>query len=288
MGNLGIPTPARSYSLPAALPAGTPPSSVYLPQSLGPAFNTALALPAQRSDLMSATVLTAQGRSEASPEFLNCCQLLTHHYHHVVLVDSQLGTPLPSTSNLFPRQPTEHFWRDVLSPLHQSATTTGYLPVFYNYTEALLSHRGILIDSAYSKSFFTTERVCNLLSVESWAMLAQTRDLICLPGPMLHVYSFLQCLNDFQAHPTLLPTAGITLLQAKNVSTMVQLLFCMIDMKPDFVSSAFDLSILRKRLLQWSNLTDSAAIHHIWKENPCLLTYLWIGTLREALSIIHT
>jgi hypothetical protein len=195
---------------------------------------------------------------------------------------------LPPQANLFPRQPTEHFRRDVLGPLHLSAAGPGYLPVFYNYVEALLSRKGILIEAAYSKSFFTTETVRTLFSVESWAMSAQTRSLITLPKQMLHVYSFLPCLIDFQDHPTLLPTSGITLLQAKNLGFMVQLLFRMLDMKPDFMTSTFDSSILGRRILQWSNLTDSAAIHHIWKENPRLLTFLWFGTLREALSIMHT
>jgi hypothetical protein len=60
---------------------------------------------------------------------------------------------------------------------------------------------------------------------------------------------------------------------------MVQLLFRMIDMKPDFQTSTFDTSLLGHWLLQWSNLPDSAAIHHIWKENPRLLTFLWFSTL---------
>jgi hypothetical protein len=35
-------------------------------------------------------------------------------------------------------------------------------------------------------------------------------------------------------------------------------------------------------------LPDSPAIHHLWIENPRLLTFLWFGTLREALFIIHS
>jgi hypothetical protein len=119
-------------------------------------------------------------------------------------------------------------------------------------------------------------------------MSAQTRDLLHLPGQLLQVYSFLQGLLEFQTHPTLLPASGISLLQAKNVGCMVQLLFCMINMKPDFMTSTFDASLLGQRLLQCSNLMDSTAIHHIWKENPCLLTFLWFSTLREALAIMHT
>jgi hypothetical protein len=289
---LGPPTPAQLYSPPALKPPGPSPSHTpHPPRILGPAFATSLGaqpVPLRRSDPLSATILTAQSRSEASPEFLNCCRLLTHHDPNMAFIDIQLGIPLERTANLFPRQPTEHFRRDVLGPLHTSATSTGYLPVFYNYAEALLSRRGILIESAYSKSFFTASRARNLLSVESWAMSAQTRDLLHLPEPMLHVYSFLQCLLEFQTHPTLLPATGITLLQAKNVGCMVQLLFRMIDMKPDFQTSTFDTSLLGHRLLQWSNLPDSAAIHHIWKENPRLLTFLWFSTLREALAIMHT
>jgi hypothetical protein len=59
----------------------------------------------------------------------------------------------------------------------------------------------------------------------------------------------------------------------------------MIDMKQDLVTSTFDLSILGQRLQQWSNLTDSMAIHHIWKDNPQLLTFFWFSTLRE--SAVH-
>jgi hypothetical protein len=272
------------------MPPGAPPPPVNPQRSLGTAFANAMGAPMaiiRRSDPVSASILTAHDRKEASPEFLNCCRLLTHHDAGIALMDNQLGTMLAPQSNLFPRQPTEHFRRDVLGPLHASAGATGYTPVFYNYVEALLSRQGILIEAAYSKVFFTAERARALVSVESWAMSAQTRDLLQLPTQTLHVYSFLQCLSDFSQHPTLLPAAGISLLQAKNLGFMVNLLFKMIDMKEDFVTSTFDSSVLGQRLRQWSTLTDSAAIHHIWTENPRLLTFLWFSTLREALSITH-
>jgi hypothetical protein len=62
----------------------------------------------------------------------------------------------------------------------------------------------------------------------------------------------------------------------------------MIDMKADFLTSRFDGSVLGQRLLQWSTLPDSPAIHHLWMENPRLLTFLWFSTLREALFIMHS
>ena len=144
-GLLGLPTPVTLYSPSITRPAGTPPISVPVPpqRALGPAFATSL-IPAtpvvKRSDPLSATILTAQGRTEASPEFLNCCQLLAPHDPRLALTDNQRGITLFPHANLFPRQPTEHFRRDILGPLHASSTSSSYIPVFYHYMEALLAH----------------------------------------------------------------------------------------------------------------------------------------------------
>jgi hypothetical protein len=211
----------------------------------------------KKYDPLTATILTAQGRADATGDFLNCCRLLIHHDPTLALVDSQTGIPLPPKANLFPREPTQHFSRDVLGPL--SASQTGYIPNSFNYVKALTSRCGIIVEAAYTKSFFTSDRIRALLLIESWAMSPQTRDLANLPSATLHVYSFLQCLNEYPRHATLLPAKGITLLQAKNLGYMIPLLFRMINMKPDF--------------------PDSPAIHHLWMENPRLLTFLWFGTL---------
>jgi hypothetical protein len=159
----------------------------------------------------------------------------------------------------------------------------GYVPNFYNYVEALLSRRGILIESAYAKRFFNSDLIRALFLVKSWAMSPQTRDLERLPAQTLHVYSFLQCLNEYQSHPTLLPASGILLLQAKSMGYMVPLLFRMIDMKPDFQTSTFDQPVLGQRLLQWSTLTNSLAIHHLWMENPDCLPFSG-----SAPSVMHS
>jgi hypothetical protein len=66
------------------------------------------------------------------------------------------------------------------------------------------------------------------------------------------------------------------------------LLFRMADMKPDFILSPFDSSIMGQRLLQWSKLADSSAIHHLWEQNQRLLTFLWFDTLWVILHIVHS
>jgi hypothetical protein len=102
------------------------------------------------------------------------------------------------------------------------------------------------------------------------------------------MYCFLQCLNEYPWHATLLPAKGILLPQPKHQGYMVPLLFRMIDMKSDFLTGRFDCSVLGQCLLQWSTLPDSPAIHHLWMENPRLLTFLWFSTLREALFIMQS
>jgi hypothetical protein len=117
--------------------------------------------------------------------------------------------------------------------------------------------------------------------------LPQTRDLDKLPAQTLHVYNFLRCLQEFPGHASQLPWAGISLRQAKNLGDLVLLLFRMSYMKPDFITSPFDSSILGQRLLQWSKLTDNFAIHHLWEQHQSLLTFLWFDTLRKILHIVH-
>jgi hypothetical protein len=68
---------------------------------------------------------------------------------------------------------------------------------------------------------------------------------------------------------------------------MTAILFRTIDMRPDFLSSSFDRSILGRRLAQWSQLPDNTAVHQIWHTHQRLVSYLWSSTLRYALHIMH-
>ena len=123
---------AQLYS-PPAQPTGNPPATLRNPsRSLGHAFANMLPAPPvpviKKFDPLSATILTAQGRTEASPEFLNCCRLLTHHDPTIILTDTQMGHQLSTQANLFPRQPTLHFRRDVLNPT--TVVNGGYITNF--------------------------------------------------------------------------------------------------------------------------------------------------------------
>jgi hypothetical protein len=256
-----LPVPAKLYLPPARIPGGAnlpygPPSPAWrdLTGLFGPTSSQAQP---RRSDPLTSSILTDQGRSEATPDFLNCCRLLTHHDPALVLIDTNMGQPLASYANLFPRQPTEHFRRDVLGPLSTGSAAPGYLPGFFNYAEALLNRQGIYGKAQYSKSFFTLNRARALYTVESWDMLPHTQGLVNLPKQTFHVYSLLQRLQGLTTHPPVQPAQGISLLQAKNPGSMAERLFRMIDMRPDFLSSSFDRSILGRRLAQWSKTRQS-------------------------------
>jgi hypothetical protein len=77
---------------------------------------------------LAASILTAQSRSKTTPDFLNCCRLLTHHDPVIALTDTNTGQPLASSVNLLPRQPSEGFRHDVLGPLSTGSVAQGYLP----------------------------------------------------------------------------------------------------------------------------------------------------------------
>jgi hypothetical protein len=87
-------------------------------------------------------------------------------------------------------------------------------------------------------------------------MSPQTQNLVALPLQTFHVYSILQCLPNYQSHPTLLP--------AKSIAKMVHLLFTMVDSKPDFVTSTFDmLVLLGTHLSLWCQLPGLIPINSL-------------------------
>jgi hypothetical protein len=80
--------------------------------------------------------------------------------------------------------------------------------------------------------------------------------------------------TGFVIHLPVLPAQGISLLQAKNLGSVTELLFCMIDMRQDFLTSPFNCSILGRHLAQWSKLPNNTAVHQIWHAHQRLISYM--------------
>jgi hypothetical protein len=73
-----LPTPHQLYSPPTRTPGGSLAQAPHQQRSLSAAF----------------AILTMQGCTEASTNFLNCCRLLVHHDPTVLLMDLDTGQPL--------------------------------------------------------------------------------------------------------------------------------------------------------------------------------------------------
>jgi hypothetical protein len=119
-------------------------------------------------------------------------------------------------------------------------------------------------------------------------MSPHPQHLTATPASTFHVYSTLQCLPEFQSHPALLPALGLNVLQAKSIAKMIHLLFAMIDVKPDFVTSTFDKSVLGTRLQLWCQLPGLIPINSLWNAHPASVTFYWFHSLRELLQIFHS
>jgi hypothetical protein len=68
---------------------------------------------------------------------------------------------------------------------------------------------------------------------------------------------------------------------------MVHLLFAMIDMKPAFITSTFNASVLGTRLYFWCNLPGLLPINGLWDVYPAAMIFYWFESLCELFSIFH-
>jgi hypothetical protein len=69
---------------------------------------------------------------------------------------------------------------------------------------------------------------------------------------------------------------------------MVHLLFAMIDMKPNFMTSTFDKSVLGTCLNLWCQLPGLIPINSLWNVHPASATFYWFNSLRELFHIFHS
>jgi hypothetical protein len=97
----------------------------------------------------------------------------------------------------------------------------------------------------------------------------------------------ISCLQKYAGHQLLLPSNGLSLLEAKQVGTLLYYLFAMMDLtEGTFSNEKFAGSILGRRLKVWSMLPDSATVHGLWHRAPLQAsTYYWFASLQSLLEI---
>jgi hypothetical protein len=240
----------------------------------------------KRSDPASATVYTAEGRLQASDQFLNACRLLAHHSMSKAL---KVGDDMLAMDSLiYVREPCRLYRREILSHLTKYSQSSGFMPPFSSFIEAILRPAQVHVSGVYDPNFFSGTFIHAFLSVESWMV----NDHIVpanVPPETFHVYRMLASLQPLAGHPLSLPSQGITQLQAKQIGILTYYLFAMMDLEDGtFCDRKFEASILGQRLKTWSMLPESAIIHNLWNQSPLQATYQWFASLQSLLNTMQT
>jgi hypothetical protein len=233
---------------------------------------------------LTGTVYTAEGRGCATEIFLNVCRLLAHHStRRALLVGKE---PLPPDALIYVREPCGLFRREVLSHAPRLTATSGFMPSFLSFVEAVLRPAQIHLAGVYDPQFFTGGFLHTLLTVDAW-MVSDMMLPAAVPNATFHVYRMISSLQAHAGHPLLLPSTGLTLLEAKQVGILTYHLFAMMDLVDGtFSDEKFVGSILGNRLKIWSTLPDSAMIHGLWTRAPLQATYYWLASLQSLLQIV--
>jgi hypothetical protein len=165
-----------------------------------------------------ATVYTAEGHAVALDTFLNVCRLLAHHSDSRQLsVDKEM---LPRDSNIYEKEPCGLFQREILQHLSKYLPTSGSMYQFRSFMEAILSPLQISFASVYHPNFFTGAFLHAFLLVDSW-MVDDHMSPSHVPANTFHVYQLIGCLQSHKGASVLIPSTGLSLLEAKQIGILV-------------------------------------------------------------------
>jgi hypothetical protein len=245
---------------------------------------TPIAKPSTIFNPTTATIYTAEGRGAATDTFMNVCRLLAHHSTRRSLLVG--NDTLMLDALIYVREPCQLFRREILAHSTKVTSTGGFMSSFLSFMEAILRPAQIQLSGVYDPNFFSGAFLHAFFSVESW-MVSDYMLPANVPPTTFHVYRLISCLQKFAGHPLLLPTNGLTLLEAKQIGILTYYLFAMMDLTDDgkFSDVKFVGSILGHRLKAWSTLPDSAMIHGLWHKAPLQATYQWFASLQSLLGI---
>jgi hypothetical protein len=200
----------------------------------------------RRFDYERASLANEATCRASNMEFLSICLLLAHPGQSYTLSDPVNRRPIPSEQNIFPREPCHHARREILSYLdmtrpallHHSGRT---------YLASILSSNGIDFQQAYRGALFTNKFFGSIIHVDSWSVSPHANPPSHLDSgaiPSLHVFDFLACITSISHGKNLLPSAGLTPLQARHVGNLIYFCFAALDIKENFLNCPFQSSLL--------------------------------------------
>jgi hypothetical protein len=235
---------------------------------------------------LTATVYTETGRSEVTDIFTNCCRLAAHHTTRFQLVDMATGGTIHSDSHIFVREPCRIFRSEILKPLQTHATSSSFLAPFHSFMEHLMRRARIDLTSVCNPVFFSGEFLHSLFSVESW-MVSPHLQPMHTPAKTFLVYRLLPSLRNHTETALLLPSEGLTLMDAKHLGVLTYYLFAMLDLTDTFEDTKFRRSLFGQRLKAWSELPDTPLIHGVWQQSPKQVTYYWFQSLQSLCLVFQ-
>jgi hypothetical protein len=236
---------------------------------------------ARRFDYKKASMDTVESRAEATTEFLQICLLLTHTSPHVSLYHPLNRCPVDPSFNLFPREPCPHARRKILSNLDPSKPKALHHTA-RNYLASVLSIPGLGgldFNMVYCGSFFSQQFFTSLINVDNWVVSPQARPIPShdtTAVPAMHIYDFLAGVQSIPLGPSALPSAGLSLTQARHVGNLIFHSFAALDIKANFIDCPFASSLLGSRLDQWLRLLDLPQVQVLWEKYGRTTSYQWI------------
>jgi hypothetical protein len=153
--------------------------------------------------------------------------------------------------------------------------------------EHLLRHTQIDLTSICDPTFFSGKFLQSLFLVNSW-MVSPSLKPLETPAQTFHVYRMIASLWTQPSSSLLLPTNGLSLMDAKHIGVLTYYLFAMLNLTGQFDDVKFRRSLLGQQLKAWSDLPDNPLIHGIWQQFPRQTTYFWFQSLQSLLFVFQS
>ena len=219
-------------------------------------------------------------------EFLHICFLLAHGPAQLV-IDNERNLRSLEPYVLFARGPSELARLRILMPVFSGSHPDQVDPV-RTLIQGMIDQQGEgIFTRSYTSQFFHARTLRALLQLPSWDM-DESFDTTQRDSGSFTVYCFLKALRSHAHLPALLPTDGISLLEAKQVAQFILAWFRSLDVPYGLDTAKFDVSILGSRLLYLSSILDRHNVHSLWEHGGRkIMSFVWLNHVRALLHLFQ-
>ena len=275
---------SQVYSPPVSSSKANQPAAVRaLSALMAPAQTTAIP---KWSEILNWKLDSATHRTECAMEFLHICFLLAHGPAELV-IDNERNLRYLKPYVLFARGPSELARLRILMPVFSGSHPDQVDPV-RTLIQGMIDQQGEgIFTRSYTSQFFQARTLRALLQIPSWNM-DESFDTSQSDSGSFTIYGFLKALRSHGHSPALLPTEGLSLLEAKQVAQFILAWFRSLDVPYGLDTAKFDASILGSRLLYLSSILDRHNVHSLWEHGGRkAMTFVWLKHVRALLHLFQ-